>query len=104
MSFSGKKIVWTKHAQKKIRYYSLPKTKLKRMLYEFDRKEQGIAPNTIAVMKRVKKTRETEIWLMYEEIENEIKIVSAWRYPGTTEKDESIYIPSDVFEELNNRE
>ncbi len=103
MSFSGKEIVWTKHAQKKIRYYSLSKRKLKRMLYEFDRKEQGIAPNTIAVMKRVKKTRETEIWLMYEEVENKIKIVSAWRYPGTTEKDESIYIPSDVFEELNNK-
>ncbi len=101
MSLAGKEIVWTNHAENKIRYYSLSKRKLKRLLYDFDRKEYGIAPDTIALMGRVKKTRETEIWLMYESLKDKIKIISAWRYPGITKSDESFYIPSDVFEEIN---
>lgn len=104
MGRAGKEIVWTKHAKKKRRYYHLSKTKIERLLYNFKRKEKGIAPETIAVMKRIKKKgREMEVWMMYEEVEEKIKIISAWIYPGTTEKDESVYIPSDVFKELEKR-
>src|SRR6056297_441372 len=94
-------IIWTKHAIFKMHYYRLSKPKIKRLLYNYDRKERGIAPKTIALMKRVKKKRETEIWLMYEKKENKIKIISAWRYPGITKENESFYIPSDVLEEIS---
>ena len=86
MSF--KKNVWTEHSKIKMKQYGLSKQKLLSILYKPERKEQGIAPGTTAVMRtnpakfanahRVvnkkyprwqhPKKAPGEIWLMYKEI------------------------------------
>lgn len=101
------KIVWTKHAEEKIRFYNLSKQRLKRILKKPYRIEEGIALNTIAVMqpakiKRVgnKKVWKQEIWLMFQKENDRIKIISAWRYPGVSPKNNPI--PQEIIDELIN--
>jgi len=84
---NSKKIVWTKHSLRKMRYYKLSKQRIKRVLRAYERKEEGIAPNTSALMQRIgSRKHPKEIWLMYQiktnKEQNFIKIISAWRYPG----------------------
>ena len=94
-------ITWTKHSIRKMRFYGLSESRLKIMLRNFDRKEEGIAPNTTALMKRTgSKNRPTEIWMMYRLVADKVKIISAWRYPGTTKKGEEIPVPQDILDEL----
>jgi len=96
------KIIWTKHSLEKMRFYNLSENRLKRVLRNSDRKEEGIAPETLAIMQRTgTKKHPTEIWLMYQNIGKKIKIISAWRYPGISPKDKEIPIPQDILEELN---
>lgn len=99
------KIHWTKHAKSKMRYYSLSEKRLKRVLRNPDRKELGIAPQTIAVMQRMgTKKHPTEIWLMYQRVISKkkkvIKIISSWRYPGISPKGKPPPIPEDTLCEL----
>lgn len=113
-------ITWTKHSAEKMRFYNLSENRLKRVLRNFDRKEEGIAPETLAVMQRTgTKKYPTEIWLMYQIIKprtknpaptgrgspnrigrQKLKVISAWRYPGISPVDKEIPIPQDVLEEL----
>ena len=101
------KIFWTKHALEKMRFYNLSENRLKRVLRNPSRKEEGIAPETLAVMQRAgSKKHPTEIWLMYQIIKSKVKnqklkVISAWRYPGISPKDKEIPIPQDILEELN---
>ncbi len=96
------KMVWTKHSLEKMRFYNLSENRLKRVLRNLDRKEEGIAPETIAIMQRTgSKKHPTEIWLMYQNIGKKIKIISAWRYPGISPVGKKIPIPQDILEELN---
>ena len=96
-----------------MRQYGLSKTKLIQLLYKPERREQGIVPGTVAVMKtnkiffkekkitvskawqRPKKTP-GEIWIMYKEVKiNSLparKIISAWRYPGISKPGEAAEI------------
>src|SRR3989338_2733202 len=61
------KIIWTRHAKEKMKFYRLSENRLKRVLRRPDRVEEGIAPGTAALMQRVgTKKRLTEIWLMYQ--------------------------------------
>ena len=107
-----KKLHWTEHSKIKMRQYGLSKSKLISLIYKPDRKELGIAPGTTALMKTNKnysksKTKKAagEIWLMYKDVKNLRKIISAWRYPGISKKGESIPIPEDIRQELlNNNE
>jgi len=108
---NSEKIHWTKHSIEKMRFYNLSENRLKRVLRNPDRKEEGIAPRTLAVMQRSgTKKNPTEIWMMYQKIKSKIKsqkskrikIISAWRYPGISPKGKEIPIPSDILEELNN--
>jgi len=99
------KIFWTKHAEKKIKFYHLSKQRLKRVLNKPYRIEEGIAPQTIALMqptkiKRIgkKKTWNQEIWLMVQKEDDLIKIISAWRYPGISPQ--SNPIPEEILLEL----
>lgn len=96
------KIVWTKHALEKMRFYNLSENRLKRVFRNPNRKEEGIAPETLAVMQRAGSTKHpTEIWLMYQTTKSKrIKIISAWRYPGISPKGKEILIPRDILEEL----
>jgi len=101
------KIVWTKHSIEKMQYYKLSENRLKRVLRNPDRKEEGIAPETVAIMQRTgSKKHPTEIWLMYQIIKSKVKsqklkVISAWRYPGISPKGKEIPIPKDILEELN---
>lgn len=93
---------WTKHSIEKMQFYNLSENRLKRALRNPDRKEEGIAPGTLAVMQRTgTKKHPTEIWIMYQNVDKKIRIISAWRYPGISPKGKEIPIPQDILEELN---
>jgi len=94
--------IWTKHSIKKMQFYNLSENRLKRVLRNPNRKEKGIAPETLAIMQRTgTKKHPTEIWMMYQVIKpKKMRIISAWRYPGITPKGQEIPIPEDVLEEL----
>jgi len=113
-------ITWTKHSMEKMRFYNLSENRLKRVLRNPDRKEAGIAPETLAVMQRTgTKKHPTEIWMMYQIIKSKIKnpaltgrgspnrigrqklkVISAWRYPGISPVDKEIPIPEDIKKAL----
>ncbi len=100
-----KDFYWTNHIKRKMMYYRLSEARLRRILRNPTRKEEGIAPDTIAVMQpiisRVKFVKKTsEIWLMYQ-LKGKRKImISAWRYPGISPKRKAIPIPDNILEEL----
>lgn len=95
-----KEFYWTLHIKKKMLYYGLGEGRLRRVIRVHDRKEEGIAPNTIAVMQRERTKRPSEIWLMYQLEGKKKKMISAWRYPGISSKGKAIPIPEDILEEL----
>jgi hypothetical protein len=95
------RISWTKHVKGKMRYYRLGEGRLKRVLLNPKRVEEGIAPNTVAIMQPAgTKKHPTEIWLMYQVRKPKIKIISAWRYPGISPTHEPPPIPEDILLEL----
>jgi len=99
------KIHWTKHSQMKMRQYRLSEKRVLRILRKPDRKEEGIAPGTIADMQVTgTKKHPTEAWAMYQILKKPkaIKIISAWRYPGRTPIGQRPIIPEDTLEELDN--
>jgi hypothetical protein len=128
MASSFKKIIWTEHSKIKMKQYGLSKIKILNLLHRPERAEQGIVPGTIALMKTNKlfsndsfkknlrlqlkvKTKFTpfrqkkspgEVWLMYKDIRNQRKIISAWRYPGITKPGEQIPIPQDIRNYIEN--
>jgi len=105
---------WTNHAKYKLLQYGLSPTAVKSVVRRPERIEEGIAPETTAVMRRkdTKKTKR-EIWVMYQGYKNtklqkredslsnsKKKIISAWIYPGVSPKDKEIFVPEDVWEAL----
>lgn len=94
-------IIWTKHSIEKMQFYNLSENRLKRILRNPDRKEEGIALGTLAVMQRTgSRKHPTEIWLMHQNIGKKIRIISAWRYPGMSPKGKEIPIPEDIKKAL----
>lgn len=99
-------IAWTKHSIEKMQFYNLSENRLKRALRNPNRKEEGVAPGTLAIMQRTgSKKHPTEIWIMYQIIKSKtqsqkLKVISAWRYPGISPADKKIPIPEDILEEL----
>lgn len=119
MKLAYKKIFWTEHSKIKMKQYGLSKQKILGILHRPERKEHGIVPGTEAMMRtnkvffRVKqislakawqKPRKApgEIWLMYKDVKDFRKIISAWRYPGISKPGEEIPIPEDIRQELLN--
>lgn len=103
------KIVWTNHSKEKMRYYRLSESQVLRILRKPGRKEEGIAPGTVAAMQPSgTKKNPKEIWMMYQTVNSKptdqklkkIKIISAWRYPGVTPLGSRPVIPEDVMEDL----
>jgi len=108
-------IIWTKHSIRKMQFYSLTENRIKRVLRNPNRKEKGVALETLAVMQRTgSKKHPTEIWVMYQPTADQpnaeqahinrpprIKVISAWRYPGISPRNKEIPIPDDILEELN---
>ena len=122
-----KKLHWTEHSKIKMRQYGLSKYKLINLIAKPERLEKGIAPGTLAVMQTNKSRNyaEThpakeqgsrgagaekrgkhkgEIWLMYKDIKNERKLISAWRYPGISKPGDQIPIPEEIRKELMSNE
>ena len=102
---------WTSHIKGKMVYYRLSPQIIKNILRTPTRKEEGIAPNTLAVMKRNDKPkRKEELWLMYSQQKpaskkfgvegSKVIMISAWRYPGKSKPGKEIPIPHDILEEI----
>lgn len=90
---------WTNHSKFKLLQYGLSPTAVKTVIRRPERTEEGIAPDTTAVMKRKdsKKTKR-EIWVMHQKMGQKKKIISAWIYPGVSPRGKDIFIPEDVWE------
>lgn len=99
---NNNEIIWTKHVVEKMKQYYLTESRLKKLLRNYKRKEEGIAPGTIALMSPAGTKRPTEIWLMYKNHGNRKKIITAWRYPGISPKKE-LPIPENIVNELKNQ-
>ena len=111
---------WTSHIKNKMMYYRLSAQKIKNILKFYDRKEEGIAPKTQAVMKRNDTPkRKEEIWVMYSRHKvgtptflsknknstsgqktEETILISAWRYPGVSKKGSKIPVPDEILAEI----
>lgn len=99
---------WTEHSKGKMLYYRISEQKVKTVLKNPDRKEEGIAPKTVAAMKRHDTTkRKEEVWVMYQTMgsgkwkvrgdrKRTVKVISTWRYPGVSQK-RKVPIPDDVL-------
>ncbi|MFC1789667.1 hypothetical protein ACFLYY_01675 [Patescibacteria group bacterium] len=99
----NEKTFWTKHVKEKMKYYRLSEKRVLNVLRKPERKEEGIAPGTIANMQITgTKKHPTEVWMMYVVLKRPkgIKIISAWRYPGRTPKNARPIIPDDVLKDL----
>ena len=113
------KIHWTNHAEQKMRFYRLSQSRVLRVLRHPERKEEGVAPRTVAAMQPAgSKKHPYEIWVMYQ-IENskfkiqksklqfknqkfpKIKIISAWRYPGASPLRQPPPMIDEILSELN---
>ena len=110
-----KKLHWTEHSKAKMKQYRLSKYKLMQLISKPQRREEGIVSGTTAVMQTNKtysraklpgqKTKAAgEVWLMYRDVKDLRKIISAWRYPGVSKPGEEIPIPHEIREELLHQE
>lgn len=87
-------IHWTLHAKAKMRFYGISEQRVKRILHTPKRVEEGIAPDTIAVMQSAGSSKHPhELWVMLSKSGKSqnsnykigtMRIISAWRYPGQT--------------------
>ncbi|MDO8557676.1 MAG: hypothetical protein Q7S09_00595 [bacterium] len=95
------KLLWTNHVIRKMVFYRLSQSRIKRILRNPKRSEVGIATGTIALMQPEPKTKKpSEVWLMYQRVGKKKRIITAWRYPGKSPVREAIPIPHDILEEL----
>ena len=110
---NSEKIHWTSHSKEKMKQYLLSEKRVLRVFREPERKEEGIAPGTIAVMQVAgTKKHPKEIWLMYQVVSTrsknqsskmkKVKIISTWRYPGRTPAGKPPLIPDDILNDLDN--
>ena len=111
-------------------YYGISESLIKRIVRFPERKELGIAENTVAVMSPYGKSAvgmrkspagrqpyRGEVWVMYQtigskklEVRSEktnlsfpkVRIISAWRYPGVSPVGKAIPIPDEILQELEN--
>lgn len=114
---------FTSHARYKMSQYGLSDQKVKGVIRNPKRTQKGIAPKTVAVMQPVsakriggKETWKQEVWVMYvKDVKGQnskakselntslnppqLRIISAWRYPGISPKGNPI--PDDIWQELN---
>lgn len=89
----------------KMRHYGLSAQRVKRVIRNPYRTEEGIVERTVAIM-QPQSTRRTdgkemwknEIWVMYKLSNRKIRIISAWRYPGVSPKRDPI--PEDILKEI----
>ncbi len=96
--------LWTSHSKRKLFQYGLGPGVVKRVMRHPDRKEEGIAEKTVAVMKdKSTKSANKELWVMYQIVKSKKRVISAWIYPGKTEPGAEIYVPDEVWEEIQKK-
>jgi len=97
---SSDKYYWTKHSLYKMRYYGLSQQRIKRIIRHPARVEEAIVPNMIATMQPTSNKTYSEIWTIYKPIKNkkQIKIITAWRYPGKSPARNPI--PKEILNEI----
>lgn len=104
-----KTLHWTSHSRDKMRFYRLSEARLKRVIHSPQRIEEGIAPDTVAMMQSAGNAKHPyEIWVMIQtkrqgagvKRQEITKIISAWRYPGKTKHGQSL--PAEILRELKN--
>lgn len=102
-------VTWTHHAREKMKFYKLSEQRLLRVLRHPKRIEKGIVPYTTACMQRTNTRHPTEIWIMYQSVKTQntktktqknLRIITAWRYPGISPVREEIPIPEDIRREI----
>ena len=104
---------WTSHAKYKMNFYRLSEARVKRVISNPARVEEGIVEDTVAMMQPAgTKTNPYEIWTMIVKSKiiggrpsyakaskgKQIKVVSAWRYPGRTKPGEAL--PREIIQEF----
>lgn len=95
-----RKIVWTRHAERKIREHALSMSRVLRAIHSPDRIESGLAENTVAVIKKSGSLKHPfEIWVMFSDKTGERTIISTWRYPGVTKPGEAL--PSSLINRIS---
>ena len=86
-----KNFAWTQHVKNKMLRYRLSEQKIKTVLKNPARKEEGIAPKTTAVMKRNDTPkRKEELWVMFQETRNE-KTFFVAKQQHRSQKDENCW-------------
>ena len=108
----GNKLIWTPHAEWKMKFYGLSRQRVLGVIRNPERVEAGVLPGAVAVMRPVsvkviagKRVWRQEIWTMYlpkakgihSGTRGAMRIVSAWRYPGMSRGRATI--PEDVLSE-----
>ena len=92
-------VYWTSHSRDKMRFYQLSEARLRRVINSPQRIEEGIAPDTVAMMQSAGSAKHPyEIWLMIQDEKSRRKVISAWRYPGKTKPGQSL--PAEILLEL----
>lgn len=95
----SKILLWTNHAKGKLRFYKLSEQRVLRVLHSPSRIEEGIAPDTIAMMQVAGSQKHPyEIWAMIAETKARRNIISVWKYPGRTKPGDPL--PEEILREL----
>lgn len=118
---AGRQYIFTLHAQYKMKQYGLSEQRVRSVIRNPRRREEGIVPKTVAVMQPVspkkidnklvriatprsqsvasKEIWKQEIWVMFQNsAKQQLRIISAWRYPGMSPKRNPI--PEEILREL----
>lgn len=121
---NDERFVWTNHSVDKMKQYQLSEQRIKSVLNTPKRKEEGVAPNTEAVMQSTGSVKHpTEIWVMYQNISpnskdksqkekskfiifinKRIRIISVWRYPGISLIRTVPNIPEEAWNALDGKD
>ncbi len=118
----------TRHAEFKMRQYGLSEQKVRGVIRNPRRREEGVVKDTVAVMQPVSPKRDAkgietwkqEIWVMYQARKQgtrnkeqkkktesssslfsascSLRIISAWRYPGVSPKRNPV--PEEILREI----
>lgn len=99
-NFGSPRIVFTQHAQDKMRHYRLSESFVKRAIRHPVRREQGIiGPETVAVMKNPSTKKYSEVWVLFIKGDHHsLRVISAWRYPGYAPKKDPV--PESILQEI----
>ena len=103
--FQSQKLHWTDHAKMKMTFYGLSENRVKRVLRNPKRYEEGVLEGAVALMqptslkhKEGKEVWNQEIWVMLLRAAGKTRVISVWRYPGVAP--ERNPVPRDILEEL----